>query len=140
MIRPKHLKKDQFDAIREKLENDALRIQNNFQDKKGEFEVRDNSNKDDIDSANESIMISTTMRFSKRDNIYLKKINKSLKKIQQAEYGECEDCGADISYARLMARPTSELCINCKEEAERDESQNAVKKKSKSLGQEIHLR
>lgn len=28
-------------------------------------------------------------------------------------FGECEECGEEISFARLLALPESRLCINC---------------------------
>ena len=34
---------------------------------------------------------------------------------------ECEDCGETISFRRLMARPVTTLCIDCKEEKEKEE-------------------
>lgn len=30
-------------------------------------------------------------------------------------FGECEECGEEISFARLLALPESRLCINCAE-------------------------
>ncbi len=51
----------------------------------------------------------------------------------------CVDCGASISFVRLQARPTSELCISCKEEAEREEHQSVGGRVSKSLGKTISL-
>ena len=34
---------------------------------------------------------------------------------------ECEDCGEAIAFKRLLARPVTTLCIDCKEEREREE-------------------
>jgi hypothetical protein len=33
----------------------------------------------------------------------------------------CEDCGEAISFRRLLARPVTTLCIDCKEQSEREE-------------------
>lgn len=62
-------------------------------------------------------------RLRSRNAIYLKKVRKSLQKIEEGTFGECEDCGGEISTARLVARPTADLCIACKEESEREENQ-----------------
>lgn len=62
-------------------------------------------------------------RLKARNAIYLKKVRKSLQKIEDGSFGECEDCGAEISYNRLTARPTADLCIKCKEAEERCENQ-----------------
>ena len=37
------------------------------------------------------------------------------------DFGWCEKCGEEIGIRRLEARPTAELCIDCKEIAERQE-------------------
>ena len=34
----------------------------------------------------------------------------------------CEDCGELIAFKRLMARPVTTLCIDCKERNEREEA------------------
>ena len=53
-----------------------------------------------------------------------KLINKSkdaLDRIDNGEFGICEECGDEISEARLKVRPATTLCINCKMEAEQKE-------------------
>lgn len=62
-------------------------------------------------------------RLKARNAIYLKKVRKSLQKIEDGSFGECEDCGAEISHNRLLARPTADLCIHCKEVEEKEENQ-----------------
>jgi len=62
-------------------------------------------------------------RLKARNAVYLKKVRKSLQKIDDGTFGECEECGAEISYNRLMARPTADLCIHCKELQEKEENQ-----------------
>ena len=62
-------------------------------------------------------------RLKARTAIYLKKVRKSLHKIEEGTFGECEECGAEISYNRLLARPTADLCIACKEAEEKEENQ-----------------
>ncbi|MCB9091153.1 MAG: TraR/DksA C4-type zinc finger protein [Halobacteriovoraceae bacterium] len=63
------------------------------------------------------------LRFKKRSSAFLRKIKRALKKIESHCYGECEECGAEIAMERLRARPTAELCIDCKEEQEKIENQ-----------------
>jgi DnaK suppressor protein len=62
-------------------------------------------------------------RLKARNAVYLKKVRKSLQKIEDGSFGECEDCGSEISFNRLQARPTADLCIHCKEAEEREENQ-----------------
>jgi DnaK suppressor protein len=130
----------EIQLLKQKLINDQERILGNFEEKKM---LGDQPNytetKDEVDSANEDILLSTSLRFSNRENFYLKKIKKALHKIECGEYGVCEECGENISFARLTARPTSEMCINCKEESERAEHQNIHMRGSKSIGKKIDL-
>jgi DnaK suppressor protein len=58
------------------------------------------------------------LRLADRERRLLRKIQRSLERIQQGEYGTCESCGAPITFARLMARPVASQCIDCKTEAE----------------------
>ncbi|MDQ1532927.1 MAG: DnaK suppressor protein, partial [Actinomycetota bacterium] len=34
-------------------------------------------------------------------------------KLDGADYGLCESCGAPIAEARLQAMPTARMCISC---------------------------
>jgi DnaK suppressor protein len=59
-----------------------------------------------------------TLRIRDRESMLIKKIRRSLKDIENGEYGICEDCGEDISIERLKARPVTSLCIGCKAKRE----------------------
>jgi DnaK suppressor protein len=41
-------------------------------------------------------------------------IDRALQKIEEGTYGVCDRCGGEISAARLEARPSSVLCLECK--------------------------
>ena len=130
-----HLSDKQIIALKEKLLAEAERIKTNFQLKKQEYETSAVSGaKDEVDSANDNILLAADMRFSNRESLYFKKIMKTLSKMESEAYGMCDECGDPITYTRLIARPTSEMCILCKEESEREENQNFFERRSKSLG------
>ena len=42
-------------------------------------------------------------------------------RLEANEIDVCEDCGESISFRRLLARPVTTLCIECKEQSEREE-------------------
>lgn len=44
----------------------------------------------------------------------LKDVKKTLGRIKRGEYGVCRHCGQIIDPKRLLARPTSSSCIECK--------------------------
>jgi len=135
-----HLSDKQIANLREKLLSEAERIRTNFQLKKHEYENSSmTGGKDEVDSANDNILLAADMRFSSRESLYYKKIMKTLSKVETEQYGMCDECGEPITYSRLIARPTSEMCILCKEESEREESQNFFERRSKSLGREMSV-
>ena len=43
-----------------------------------------------------------------------KRQDKTLIRIEEDDYGFCDQCGIDIGVRRLEARPTAELCVDCK--------------------------
>jgi len=133
-----HLSDKQIEMLKDKLLSESERIRNNFQQKKAEYENSAQTGaKDEVDSANDNILLAADMRFSNRESLYFKKITKTLAKIESEQYGMCDDCGDPITFQRLIARPTSEMCILCKEESEREENQNFFERRSKSLGREM---
>lgn len=132
-----HLKKNEIETLKMLLEAEKIRLEESFKDKTFNQEDTTNCVKDEVDSANDAILLSQNQRFTKRDFLYYKKINKTLELIKEDEFGICQDCAAPISFARLKARPTSEMCIHCKEEAEKEERQNYFKRQSKSLTETV---
>ena len=75
--------------------------------------------KDEVDQANADIEQSMRMQLKNRESFTLKKINEALRRIDEGSYGECESCSEAIELRRLQARPTTTLCIACKEEEEK---------------------
>jgi DnaK suppressor protein len=59
-----------------------------------------------------------TLRIRDRESKLIRKIKAALQRIQEGAYGECEECGEDISPARLQARPVTSYCIRCKTKLE----------------------
>jgi DnaK suppressor protein len=43
----------------------------------------------------------------------------ALAKFDDDSYGQCEECGNDIGFSRLQARPEARLCIACQTRAEK---------------------
>ena len=139
--RKNHLTKKELKELREKILGEQERIQNKLHFDAPHKQIKDsNSGRDEVDAANDDIMRHTELRFATRESLYLKKIMKTLKLMEQDEYGNCEDCGEAIGFSRLMARPTSTMCIVCKEDSERNEMQSAHGRMSRSLGKSISLR
>lgn len=104
-----------------------------------DFNLTSEDRSDEIDQANSDVSNSLRLRFRNRENFYVKKLDKALKRIEDGIYDECDECGENIGFSRLNARPTAELCIHCKEESEKVESGSILGRKSKSLGKALSL-
>lgn len=136
----RHLTKKQLKELNEIVLAEKERIETKLAVEEHHKQIAEtNSGRDEVDSANDDILKRTELRFTTRETLYLKKINKTLGIMEGDEYGMCEDCGAQITFQRLKARPTSTMCITCKEESEREEFQNFHGRVSKSLGQQVNL-
>ena len=61
------------------------------------------------------------LRTRDRQRKLVGKINEALKRIDEGEYGYCEDTGRPISLKRLIARPIATLCLEAQEKHERQE-------------------
>src|SRR5687767_15934263 len=62
------------------------------------------------------------MRLHDREKFLLGKIHKQIARLEKGELDVCEDCGEQIAFRRLLARPVTTLCIDCKEQSEREEA------------------
>ena len=49
------------------------------------------------------------------------KIQEAMKRIENGTFGICDGCGGEIEEKRLIARPVTALCIDCKTVAEEEE-------------------
>lgn len=101
----------------------------------GEFDARVGG--DDADHATAERDRAMVLKLKQREAFFVRKIDEALLKIENGEFGLCEDCGGDIGEKRLLARPTASMCINCKEDHERSEGHILYAKRSKTNGTEL---
>ena len=81
-----------------------------------------NIGRDSIDESMEEEIFSTEMRLHDREKYLLGKIDKQLARLRENSIDVCESCGEKIAFRRLLARPVTTLCIDCKEQRERTEA------------------
>ncbi|MFN3714657.1 MAG: RNA polymerase-binding protein DksA [Alcanivoracaceae bacterium] len=105
-------------AWRQELMEEADRTMHHLQDEASNLP-------DPNDRATQEEEFALELRARDRERKLLKKIEKALDKVDKGDYGWCEACGIEIGIRRLEARPTAELCIDCKELAEIKEKQLA---------------
>lgn len=69
---------------------------------------------DPADRATQEEEFSLELRTRDRERKLIKKIDKTLVRVEEDDYGFCDQCGVEIGIRRLEARPTAELCVDCK--------------------------
>ncbi|WP_025820494.1 RNA polymerase-binding protein DksA [Shewanella marina] len=105
-------------AWRNQLRAEVDRTLTHMQDEAANFP-------DPVDRAAQEEEFSLELRARDRERKLIKKIEKTLQKIEEDDFGFCESCGIEIGIRRLEARPTADLCIDCKTLAEIKEKQMA---------------
>lgn len=78
---------------------------------------------DPSDRATQEEEFNLELRTRDRERKLISKIEKALIQIKQNDYGFCHQCGEEIGVRRLEARPTADLCIDCKTLSEIREKQ-----------------
>ncbi|HDR1022042.1 TPA: RNA polymerase-binding protein DksA [Pasteurella multocida] len=110
-----HFKKI-LQAWRDQIVDEATRTVAHMQDEASNFP-------DPADRATQEEEFSLELRTRDRERKLLKKIENTLKKLETGDFGYCDSCGIEIGIRRLEARPTADLCIDCKTLAEIREKQ-----------------
>ena len=101
-----HFKKI-LEAWRDQLREEVDRTVTHMQDEAANFP-------DPVDRAAQEEEFSLELRTRDRERKLIKKIEKTLQLIEEDEFGFCKSCGIEIGIRRLEARPTADLCIECK--------------------------
>ena len=91
--------------------------------KKGEETIEDMTDTvevyaDPADRATAESDRAFTLRLRDRERRLIKKINEAIERIDDGTYGECVECGEDISVARLEVLPEASHCVACQDKAE----------------------
>ena len=118
-----YMNEDQLDhfqkilgAWRDQLREEVDRTVHHMQDEAANFP-------DPVDRAAQEEEFSLELRTRDRERKLIKKIEKTLKRIENDDFGYCDSCGIEIGVKRLEARPTADMCIDCKTMAEIKEKQ-----------------
>jgi DnaK suppressor protein len=63
-----------------------------------------------MDALQRQAMAEATQR---RRNARRRRIDGALQRIEEDEFGFCQDCGDEIAFARLELDPTVPVCVSC---------------------------
>ena len=69
---------------------------------------------DPADRATQEEEFSLELRTRDRERKLIRKIDSTIERIEANDYGFCDQCGVEIGIRRLEARPTANLCVDCK--------------------------
>ena len=75
----------------------------------------------EIDQASMESDRGLMLRIKDRERKLILKIKDSLGRLEAGTFGICEECGEEIPAKRLMARPVTSFCIECKRQQEATE-------------------
>lgn len=92
---------------RTNLMEEVDRTVNHLQDEASNFP-------DPLDRAVQEEEFGIELRTRDRERRLIKKINETIDRIDQDDYGYCDTCGVEIGLRRLEARPTATQCVDCK--------------------------
>jgi len=73
---------------------------------------------DSFDRATMESNRNSMLRIRDRERKLIFKIQEALQRLNDGEFGICEECGQEIGIERLKARPVTTLCIECKSNQE----------------------
>ncbi len=81
---------------------------NDFQTDFPQFGSDEDENASEVTAFSDSLTVERTLEKELQD------IAKALERLDGGDYGSCKYCNKTIPEKRLLARPTSSACINCK--------------------------
>lgn len=119
----KYMSKKQRDHFHAILESWKKELMDEIYRTVNELRDEHENHPDPTDRASQETDMALELRSRDREGKLIKKINEAISRIESGDYGYCEACGVEIGVQRLEARPTAELCIDCKTLAEIREKQ-----------------
>ncbi|RMG59937.1 MAG: RNA polymerase-binding protein DksA [Deltaproteobacteria bacterium] len=115
------MRKEQLEYIRGVLESQLRELLDEAEKTINDMTGENGSFPDPTDRASLESDRSFTLRIRDRERKLIGKIQEALRRIDEGTYGICEMCGGKISPKRLMARPVTTMCYECKVDSEEEE-------------------
>ena len=110
---------EKLKAWKEELVQEATRTVDGMTNEKAQFA-------DPTDRASMETDRNFELRIRDRERKLITKIDKALERVEDGTFGLCDECGEDIEFKRLEARPVATLCIECKTIQEEEEKMQKV--------------
>ena len=119
------------------FEDQKQALLKSFESSQEDLSIQSDDLKDETDFAISEIQRSMAIRLKNRSSLFLKKIDAALMRIQAGTFGLCDLCEEEIELRRLEARPTTSVCVHCKEAEEFKERAHIDGHRHKSVGQAL---
>ena len=111
--------KTQLKDIKERLLKERELLVRKLQG--NDLSIDDSETPDPVDLAVRNYSKNVQLAVSENESRQLTLIDEALMRIEDKEYGECQNCEKDIRAKRLQAIPWARYCIDCQELVERGE-------------------
>jgi len=115
-------KVEEMRAILLKMKNDALEEIGKAV-KSGADKPSDETSGDIYDQASNERDRELLLLLGDREREKIRHIEEALTRLEEGEYGICDDCEEEIPLGRLKAMPLARLCVKCKADLEKLQAQ-----------------
>ena len=108
--------KEKLEVERTNLQNEISKLSHqstNHLESANKTDFPNLGDKED-ENASEVAQFSNNLSLEEELERGLRDVEKALELIVSGKYGSCKYCGSEIDERRLLARPTSTSCIQCK--------------------------
>lgn len=97
-------------------------MKNGILNQKEDLHVAQEDLADEGDLASSVINQQVTFQLRAKEVETLRAIEFALQRVEEGDYGHCEDCGEEINEKRLNFQPWADMCITHAEEHEKNKS------------------
>ena len=102
-----------LDQIKDRLIAERENLLNKL--KENDLSIDDSETPDPVDLAVRNYSKNVMLAVSENDSRQIILINEALERIEDEEYGSCQNCEKEINPKRLDAIPWARYCLNCQE-------------------------
>lgn len=103
-----HSKKAELEAELEAIAKKDTEKAGNYKSRFPNYGEKEDENATEVAVFTDRLAMEETLEKDLRD------VNRALENIKQGTYGICKYCQSPIDVNRLLIRPTSSSCVNCK--------------------------
>lgn len=110
----------ELQKLKKILLNEKQRLLNNSAtSRKRDFSIPTEDLADDSDHTSTELSQGIVFTLREKEQKTLSEIDNALHRMDEGDYGCCEDCGDPIGFKRLELYPTARYCVTHQEEVEK---------------------